>query len=596
MLNVTTLSPITESTALSPRPEEPGGSTLLRRRGGGSGTSPRIPTTLEGDGQTPAAQGLAIGGTGLDRNVGQTTYGHGEYSAKPKPPDLRVDGVPLRGSPTRAHTERWTAYSERVDIPPGVEYSSAPEHGFLDPPRAGSPSRRIRTNRVSSPMSTSYSGSSTDSSRSRHLPRLPIPDVPEFSRSSHQWNVMADARDPNVAMVDRLNEWRTRRQDVAASQMHAHSPDTSEAGGPHSSTSAGSNHGEVEGMPTQSGSLSSLASFRQQLRGRDNYDDDGDFESLLRNIEKGRTRPSVRGTAGYCLGEAFIRTPEARYPTLTSPNPNNGSRLTSEKTNNNLASILPVLQETSARFTHKFPWTAHQLHRAGSRRSEKGFTQVGEYCETDALETSLSAEDSDGFGMENVAWSRAQAVIVVEYNILVFATLAGGTLLLASLFGVSGTLLNSRPILAFYALLLWPSLVSVLVVGYTAYKRRTFNLDGKLSQGWHDMWDTNSQAIIQNTFMCLTPGCKGVLTAWEEMFLERIYTVVFGTVPVHIGNIVVSLLCSNHVNRTFGKGLTPRAYRLSLADVKANAEKIMKQISSTRVPYTPDRAREKSIS
>lgn len=77
--------------------------------------------------------------------------------------------------------------------------------------------------------------------------------------------------------------------------------------------------------------------------------------------------------------------------------------------------------------------------------------------------------------------------------------MAAGIMLLTSLLGISGTLLNSRPILAFYSLLLWPTFVSTLIVGYTAYKRHTFNLDGKLSQGWSEMYDSNGRAIIQNT-------------------------------------------------------------------------------------------------
>ncbi|KIO18535.1 hypothetical protein M407DRAFT_11834 [Tulasnella calospora MUT 4182] len=79
------------------------------------------------------------------------------------------------------------------------------------------------------------------------------------------------------------------------------------------------------------------------------------------------------------------------------------------------------------------------------------------------------------------------------------------------------------------------------------------------------------------------------------MFLEKVYAVVFATVPLHVSNIVISMLCSNHVNRTFGKGLTPKAYRLSLADVQANAEKIMMASSSTQIPHEPERLLSKRV-
>ena len=40
-------------------------------------------------------------------------------------------------------------------------------------------------------------------------------------------------------------------------------------------------------------------------------------------------------------------------------------------------------------------------------------------------------------------------------------------------------------------------------------------------------------------------------------------------------NVVAALLCANHVNRTFGKGVMPRRYRLRGADVRAHAESIL---------------------
>lgn len=42
----------------------------------------------------------------------------------------------------------------------------------------------------------------------------------------------------------------------------------------------------------------------------------------------------------------------------------------------------------------------------------------------------------------------------------------------------------------------------------------------------------------------------------------QIATTAFSIVPVHLFNIFIALLCSNHVNRSFGKGLVPRQYRL----------------------------------
>lgn len=65
--------------------------------------------------------------------------------------------------------------------------------------------------------------------------------------------------------------------------------------------------------------------------------------------------------------------------------------------------------------------------------------------------------------------------------------------------------------LSFYTLLLWPSFISCLIVGYTAYKRRAFNIDGKLSGAWYGGyagWGDEGRAIIQNTVRVNSPSCR----------------------------------------------------------------------------------------
>jgi hypothetical protein len=54
---------------------------------------------------------------------------------------------------------------------------------------------------------------------------------------------------------------------------------------------------------------------------------------------------------------------------------------------------------------------------------------------------------------------------------------------------------------------------------------------------------------------------------FERLVLERWYTVVFGLVPFQIAVIVVGLLCSNHITYRFGKGMMPKAYRLSMGSM-----------------------------
>ncbi|PWN44472.1 hypothetical protein IE81DRAFT_282126, partial [Ceraceosorus guamensis] len=193
-------------------------------------------------------------------------------------------------------------------------------------------------------------------------------------------------------------------------------------------------------------------------------------------------------------------------------------------------------------------------------------------------------------------WERADVTAVVDADILIFLTLASMLCVLTSVVGISGTILNSRPILSLYAFLLWPTLLSILVVGYASYKRENLRLDRKLNMAWSRYFDDLDRLRLQNNLHCCgyytplhqatfsrncyprtsLPGCKGKLYRYEKAALKRLYTIIFSIVFVHLANIAASLLCSNHVNASFGKGLTPRAYRLDMTHVRRNAINIIR--------------------
>ncbi|EJC98468.1 uncharacterized protein FOMMEDRAFT_43121, partial [Fomitiporia mediterranea MF3/22] len=183
-------------------------------------------------------------------------------------------------------------------------------------------------------------------------------------------------------------------------------------------------------------------------------------------------------------------------------------------------------------------------------------------------------------------WEHADVMLVSDTDVLILTTLSASLLLLASLTGLTGTLLNSRPLLAIYSLLLWPAFISLLSVGYVTYKRTTFALDRKLNLAWSQWYTDAGRAVIQESLRCCgfsdptheavyasgfaggcyprsaRPGCKPHLLRFERENLTTICRAAFATVPLHIVNIVVSLLCANHVSRTFGTGLVPKGYRL----------------------------------
>ncbi len=184
---------------------------------------------------------------------------------------------------------------------------------------------------------------------------------------------------------------------------------------------------------------------------------------------------------------------------------------------------------------------------------------------------------------------------VADYDLLVLLTLASSILLLAFLVGISGALLNSRPLLACYALLLWPAFLALLAVAYPAYKRHAYALDRKLSLAWSAYYTPRGRLAIQDALRCCgflsalhaaspspacyprtpLPGCKGPLWRVERARLATLSGALFALVPLHVLNVAVALLCANHVTRTFGKGITPKRYRLSVDDVRADAAALL---------------------
>ncbi|KAI1788875.1 hypothetical protein LXA43DRAFT_893982 [Ganoderma leucocontextum] len=193
------------------------------------------------------------------------------------------------------------------------------------------------------------------------------------------------------------------------------------------------------------------------------------------------------------------------------------------------------------------------------------------------------------------AWKGAEGMYVADYDLLVLLTLASSILLLAFLVGISGALLNSRPLLACYALLLWPAFLALLAVAYPAYKRHAYALDRKLSLAWSEYYTPRGRLAIQDALRCCgflsalhaaspsptcyprtpLPGCKGALWRFERARLATLSGTLFALVPLHVLNIAVALLCANHVTRTFGKGITPKRYRLNVDDVRADAAALL---------------------
>ncbi|KAJ7162944.1 hypothetical protein C8R46DRAFT_1101959 [Mycena filopes] len=99
-------------------------------------------------------------------------------------------------------------------------------------------------------------------------------------------------------------------------------------------------------------------------------------------------------------------------------------------------------------------------------------------------------------------WDDADVMIVADNAILVLLTLAGSILVFTALVGLSGVLLNSRPILAVHTLLLWPAFALLATTGYPAYKRADFALDHKLKMAWSQYYTARGRLTVQDALRC----------------------------------------------------------------------------------------------
>lgn len=201
---------------------------------------------------------------------------------------------------------------------------------------------------------------------------------------------------------------------------------------------------------------------------------------------------------------------------------------------------------------------------------------------------------SDCFSFLPIVWPQADVTSTADNDVLILATLTGSLLIFAAFIGTTGVFLESRPLLATYAISLWPGLISMVAVGYVTYKRTTFALDHKLDLAWSQWYTSEGRLLIQDALHCCgfydplhdavpskrcysrtpLPGCKGKLYRFEKEQLDIIWTATFFLVALHILNIMMALLCANHITKTFGDGLMPKKYRLSTIDLRADAEKI----------------------
>jgi hypothetical protein len=100
------------------------------------------------------------------------------------------------------------------------------------------------------------------------------------------------------------------------------------------------------------------------------------------------------------------------------------------------------------------------------------------------------------------AYAVVPIFLITDSRALVLLTFRSSLLLLVSMAGITNTFLNSRPILAVYVLLLLPSILSFVSVGYLTYKKANFSLYAKVSEAWHRWYSPIARTVLQGVLGC----------------------------------------------------------------------------------------------
>ena len=160
-------------------------------------------------------------------------------------------------------------------------------------------------------------------------------------------------------------------------------------------------------------------------------------------------------------------------------------------------------------------------------------------------------------------WEKSFVIRTGNAPELILSTMTAIIGLFTSLIGWAGILLNNRGFLAWYTFLTWVTFAFLVSPGYMTYKRRTFNLEGKINAQWSRNINAKGRMLIQNQLNCcgyfspfveatvtqtcyarsILPGCKGPYILFEKALLAHWYKVVFALVPSHILIMVAGVLC-----------------------------------------------------
>ncbi|KAG0024177.1 hypothetical protein BGZ80_005483 [Entomortierella chlamydospora] len=166
-------------------------------------------------------------------------------------------------------------------------------------------------------------------------------------------------------------------------------------------------------------------------------------------------------------------------------------------------------------------------------------------------------------------------VLFVAVGYVMHMSIAGSALgIVSAIIGLVGVFLENRTWLSIYTILLWPVFGLYVSVGYIAFRRSHSQLRAHIKEDWIHNYTRDQRLIIQSNLKCcgfqsanwyaeydlrcfpmtVLPGCQHKFSVHELRFLTKAYTISFSLVPVQIFVMIISLLCSNHVDGMLRSG------------------------------------------
>ncbi|KAJ7712146.1 hypothetical protein B0H16DRAFT_1900255 [Mycena metata] len=183
----------------------------------------------------------------------------------------------------------------------------------------------------------------------------------------------------------------------------------------------------------------------------------------------------------------------------------------------------------------------------------------------------------------------ARILLVANTSELGTSTLAAAFALFVSLIRYPGILLNNRPSSRSTPSCSGSPSVSSSSRVVPGARRRPAASPSQSVLGCCGYFSPFVEATVSATCYSrsILPGCNQQFLEFQEKASTRWYIVSFGLVPVHIATMVAGLLCSNHVTYRFGKGMMPKACRLSREAMAVMMEQYVSQLADQ---YSADAA------